>query len=332
MKHLLLLLIALCLVFPGLAQNNPVSQLSISQKLPAELLKSRSVVIINVTQGGGSQNSWEAVAKALHPGLRKAGIDAVAYYELGNVLSGPDATTGFLRDFQQRDIQNIILIDKGSNITLTVAPIGKKGLGLVDAGTPAWQTKAAAPVDAAEALYLAANAEKLHLSNFLIPEVPELFYTTDNITIKKRFFSYPLDLKFDKLAVPRYAFMKTSSSDSLSALKSVMQLYPYEWGVTEPGTAEEVLRMKQGYPYVLLYLYTTQDNLRRFLTYAPNEESPLELQGGPDTGEPLYKFYIRHIPSGDVYAGSSWDASANWQTALNNFLQGLRKEQAANLK
>ncbi|AHM61546.1 hypothetical protein D770_16460 [Flammeovirgaceae bacterium 311] len=327
MKHLLLLVIAVCLLLPVQAQNNPASQLSINQQLPSELLKSRSVVIVDVA---GRQESWEKVAAALHPGLRKAGIDAVAYYELGNVLSGPDATTGFLKDFQQREIQNIILVNKAGNITLTVAPIGKKAL--VDAGTAAWQTKNATPADAAQALYLAANEAKLHLSNFLIPDFPELFYTTDNVSIKKRFFSYPLDLKFDKLAVPRYAFLTSSGSDSLSALKNIMQLYPYDWGVTEPGTTEEVLRMKQGYPYVLLYLHSTQDNLRRFLTYAPNEESPLELQAGPETGQPLYKFYIRHIPSGEVYAGSSWDAAADWQTSLNNFLQGLRKEQASNIK
>ena len=111
-----------------------------------------------------------------------------------------------------------------------------------------------------------------------------------------------------------------------------MQLYPYQWGATEPGTAEETLRMKQGYPYVLLYLHTTQDNVRRFLSYAPDKDSPLELQSGEDTGLPLYKFYIRHIPTGEVYAGSSWDAASDWQTALSNFLQGLRKDQAANIK
>ena len=50
------------------------------------------------------------------------------------------------------------------------------------------------------------------------------------------------------------------------------------------------------------------------------------------SGVPVYKFYIRHIPTGDVYAGSSWDAATDWQTALTNFVQGLRKDQAANLK
>ncbi len=330
MKHLLLFLCVLSLLLPVQAQQNPAAQLKVTGQLPAELLKSRSAVIINFPQGAAGQASWEAVAKELHPALRKAGVDAVAYYELGNILSGPDATIGFQRDFQQRQIQNLVFVDKSAKLTLTVAPLGKTGL--VDAGAPAWQTTAETPQAAANNLYLAANEAKLHLSNFLIPEVAELFYTTDNVSIKKRLFSYPLDIKFDKLAVPRYAFLTTRSSDSLAAINSVMQLYPYEWGITEPGTTEEVLRMKLGYPYVLLYLYTSQDNIRRFLNYAPNEDAPLELQAGPDTGVSQYKFYIRHIPSGDVYVGAYWDAAADWQTALSNFWQGLRKDQAANLK
>lgn len=331
MKQILLLLLAFCLVFSVQAQQQLSSRLKVSQQLPQELLKSRSIVLIDFLQkADGREADWEAVANALHPGLRKGGVDAVAYYELSNVLSGPDATSGFLQDFQQRDIQNVVLAQVGDGVTLSVAPLGKKGL--LDAGAPAWQVKAATPEAAAEALYLAASSSKLHHTNLLIPEVPELFYTTEKINIKKRMFSYPLDLKFDKLATPAYAFMKVHAADSLAALKSIMEQYPYQWGVTVPGTAEETLRMKQGYPYVLLYLHTGQKNLRRFLNYAPNEESPLELQAGPDNGQPLYKFYIRHIPTGDVYAGSSWDAAPDWQTALHKYLQGLRKDQAANLK
>ncbi|EMR04709.1 hypothetical protein [Cesiribacter andamanensis] len=134
------------------------------------------------------------------------------------------------------------------------------------------------------------------------------------------------------MAVPSYPFFGGSGTEAPAALESAMGLYPYQWGLTEAGTAEETLRMKQGYQYVLLYLHTGQENIRRLLNYAPNKEAPLELQAGEDTGEPVYKFYIRHIATGDVYAGSSWDASPDWRTALSNFLQGLRKDQASSIK
>lgn len=331
MKHFLLLLLTLLLLGPVQAQQSPAAQLTVNQQLPAELLKSRSVVIINTAgPGGATQERWEVLAKELHESLRHIGVDPVAYYELGNVLSGPDATTGFLKDFQLRQIQNVLFVEKQGGLTLTVAPIGKKAL--VDPGTAAWKASGGSAQEVVQALYQAASSASLHLSNFLVPEGPELFYTTDNVTIKKRFFSYPLDIKFDKLAIPAYSILKHQGGDSLSAVKAIMQQYPYEWGITEAGTPEETLRMKQGYPYVLLYLHTAQDNIRRFLTYAPDKEAPLELQSGPDPGMPVYKFYIRHIPTGDVYVGSSWDAATDWQIALANFLQGLRKDQSANLK
>lgn len=332
MKHLLSFVFVVCLLWQAQAQqSNPVALLNMNQQLPSELLKSRSVVIINTrAAGGGGQERWEAVAEELHKSLRTIGVDPVAYYELGNVLSGPDATTGFLKDFQLRQIQNVVFVNKQGGLTLTVAPLGKKGL--VDPGASAWQAQGSSADEVVQSLYKAASSASLHLSNFLIPEGPELFYTTDNVTIKKRFFSYPLDIKFDKLAVPKYAMLKSGGADSLTAVKGIMQQYPYEWGLTEAGTPEETLRMKQGFPYVLLYLHTAQDNVRRFLSYAPDKDAPLELQSGPDPGMPVYKFYIRHIPTGDVYIGSSWDASTDWQTALASFVQGLRKDQAANLK
>lgn len=331
MRHLLFILFAFCLLVPAQAQQSPVANLKLSQQLPSELLKSRSVVIINTRAAGApKQERWETVAKEMHAELRAIGVDPVAYYELGNVLSGPDATTGFLKDFQQRQIQNVIFVEKAGSLSLTVAPLGKTTL--VDAGAPAWQARGGSAGEVVKALYQAASSASLHLSNFLIPEGPELFYTTDNVSFKKRFFSYPLDIKFDKLAVPKYAILKSAGTDSLSSVKAIMQQYPYEWGLTEAGTAEETLRMKHGYPYVLLYLHTAQDNVRRFLNYAPDKEAPLELQSGPDPGVPVYKFYIRHIPTGDVYTGSSWDAATDWQIALSGFLQGLRKDQSANLK
>lgn len=330
MRPVFLLLLAMALALPLWAQQNPVAQLKINQQLPAELLKSRSVVIVDLPQqAGGKKQGWEATAKELHQSLRNIGVDPIAYYELGNVLSGPDAIQGFFKDFHQREIQNVIFLHRTNGLSLTVAPLGKKAL--VDPETPAWQSNAATPAALVEALYLAATDAKLHMSNFLIPETPEFFYTTE-LNIKKRFFSYPLDLKFDKMAVPAYPFFGVTGSETPPALESVMGLYPYQWGVTEAGTAEDVLRMKQGYQYVLLYLHSRQENIRRLLNYAPSKEAPLELQAGEDSGEPVYKFYIRHIATGDVYAGSRWDAAPDWQTALNNFLQGLRKDQAANIK
>ncbi|EMR04711.1 hypothetical protein [Cesiribacter andamanensis] len=94
MRHLFLLLLVVGFYGPLGAQSSPVAQLSLNQQLPAELLKSRSVVIVDLP-ATSKKVSWEATAKELHQGLRNMGVDPVAYYELGNVRSGPDAIKGF---------------------------------------------------------------------------------------------------------------------------------------------------------------------------------------------------------------------------------------------
>jgi len=40
---------------------------------------------------------------------------------------------------------------------------------------------------------------------------------------------------------------------------------------------------------------------------------------------PVYKYYIKHIYSGDVYLGTGWDADETWQEALQNHMDNLLK-------
>ena len=41
---------------------------------------------------------------------------------------------------------------------------------------------------------------------------------------------------------------------------------------------------------------------------------------------PVYKFYIKHIYTGNVFLGKKWDAAPTWEEALNNYLDNLRNE------
>jgi hypothetical protein len=298
--------------------------LTITDEFQRDFLRSRTIAIIDAPAAASTEPAWQAIADEVHPILRNASIDVIAYYELQTLLSGPDATRSFLEDIRSRDVANVVVIDKQAGTTLTVAQLGEEEL-LSPTGS-VWQTTAPSPKEAANELSKAVAAAGLFNQNFLIGEVPEFFSKTD-IGFKRRFFSYPLDLKLDRLAVPAYTFT-LSGNDSTAALQSVMQAYPYEWGITEPGTEEDNLRLKQGFQFVLLYLHASPNSVRELLEYLPNEDSQPQLQYTGEDQQPVYKFYIRQIANNEVYMGSTWDASPNWEQALRNFWTALRKDQA----
>ncbi len=315
------------------AQQLDLQQLQLNGQLPENLLNTRSVVLVRSLHAApnAEQEPWKILANKAHPFLKDLGVDAVAYYDWRNVNAGPDATQAFAEAFRQRAIRNVVVVEqKEDRLQLTVVPIGEEG-GLLKAGAPAWQQSGNEISALMNKLRNDVSKAGLQLGNFLIIDRPEFFYTTD-IRLNKRFFSYALDLKLDKLAVPAYEIFVENGADSLSTLKSIMQAYPYEWNITAPETGETDLRLKGGNQYVLLYLHTSPANIRRFLNYGANDEIPLELQADVSDDRSVYKFYIRHIYTGDVYAGTHWDAASSWEEALRNHIQYLRKEQAASIK
>lgn len=320
----------LCLLAP--AQQLSMQQLQINGQLPEDLLSTRSVVLIRSLHKAPNAEvePWKELASQAHPFLKEIGIDAVAYYDWRNINAGPDASKAFAEAFRQRAIRSLVVLEEqGDGFRLTLAPVGEEGL--LQAGASAWQQKGQALPALMENLQKEVSKTGLAVGNFLIIDRPEFFYTTD-IRLNKRFFSYALDLNMDKLAVPAYDIFAEAGTDSLTELESIMGTYPYEWELTDPATEETDLRLKGGQQFVLLYLHTSPANIRRFLDYGKNEEIPLELQADLSDDRSVYKFYIRHIYTGDVYMGTHWDAAPSWQEALKNHIQYLRTEQASNLK
>ena len=41
---------------------------------------------------------------------------------------------------------------------------------------------------------------------------------------------------------------------------------------------------------------------------------------------PVFKFYFKHIDSGNVFLGTKWDADVTWQQALINQIRGMKTE------
>ena len=114
-----------------------------------------------------------------------------------------------------------------------------------------------------------------------------------------------------------------------------MANYPLKFKLTESNLSEKDLR-KQGSLYVLCFIYARDGVAKNLLGYDMSKsESALvsvtypngqqQLKNIPiDT--PVFKFYFKHIDSGNVFLGNKWDADLTWQQALLNQIKGMKAE------
>ncbi|MEJ2003623.1 MAG: hypothetical protein P8X57_01370 [Cyclobacteriaceae bacterium] len=116
-----------------------------------------------------------------------------------------------------------------------------------------------------------------------------------------------------------------------------MKFYPYKWDFVDPGDSEREIR-SDGYQFILHYVHTTGESVRELLEYDAEADSYVSTSiknGEPydvsyDKDLPVYKFYIKHIYSGNVFLGRTYDAAPSWEEALRMYIANLRKELLGN--
>ena len=103
---------------------------------------------------------------------------------------------------------------------------------------------------------------------------------------------------------------------------------------------ERELRQK-GSLYVLCFVHTRGSIAKEILGYDTSKpESAYVAVTYPEGGQqqlknipaetPVYKFYFKHIESGNVFLGTKWDADTSWQQALRNHLMAFKTELKVN--
>ena len=297
-------------------------------QLPEDLLHTKSVVFIDIiNQPGMSGDDWKELAREVHSAFGEMGIDAVAYYYWQDANAGPDATRKLAKELNQRYIENVIYLayhQQNKEYILLMAPFDTEN-PFVDRQKGAFQLIAAAPQTLIRQLDNLVRRGGMEKQNFLVIDVPEFFVGAGNIIRGNRAEGFAQDLKLDQLAVPRFG------TEQDSALVRIMKTYPYEYALVDPERSEDELR-QEGFPFILLSLHTQEATIKEMLGYrsAASEEGKPSQKTKKSTSTssdgPVYKFYVKHIYTGDVYVGDTWDASPSWQTALTNYLRSMKKD------
>jgi hypothetical protein len=324
--------VALTLLLAALTYNATKAQFALDEKkwleqmnlqggLPDKLLSTRTVVFYDFTL-------TDKETLDMQQSLQRTGVDAVAYFELDMLMAGKDVTRAFSDYLNKREVINLLFVEKSEEgfRIITTAYNGKETV--IDKQQGAWSRSNSNLNEVLKELYRASSSQKKQ--NLLINETPETGLKINPILGNRNEF-YAIDLKVDPLAVP-----KTGDEPTDKELEEIFKMYyPLKFKMTEPGTPEKELR-KQGNLYVVCFIRARGVVAKDLLGYDMSKsESALVSVTYPDNQQqlksigsntPVYKFYFKHIDSGNVFFGTKWDADLTWQQALINQIKGMKAE------
>lgn len=289
--------------------------------LPEKLLGTRSAVFYPYTMGIKE-------LKAIQSSFARTGIDAVVYIESDYLAAGRDPSVALAEYLNAREISHIIVFRKEEGTHAVYIAKYNNLANLFEMNESGWYKKHKELDVLLQDLFRTANST-LERENMLINEHPELMMPL-NLFKGRRAEFFAIDLKVDPLAVPKFGD-ETMDRE----LEEIMKAYPFKYKLTEPGLTESQIRQDGSY-YVLRYVYARDKAAQNVLGYdATKSQSAITSITYPDEKAHLknipantmvYKFYFKHIDSGNIFLGTKWDADLTWQQALINQLRAFKAE------
>ncbi|MGB3183827.1 MAG: hypothetical protein WBB45_20710 [Cyclobacteriaceae bacterium] len=334
--------------------------LDYSQDLPESLRNKRTVVFVSA-EGEPADDSklvgWKELADFAHTYFRDAGIDAVAYFSMDEVFSGKDPERMFAERLSTRGVENLVILRRMTyenklQYVLVVTPFAGEG-NYMENGQKAYIASSPNLEPMLKQLVNTIKNSSSELANYLILDRPE-FYGASGIITGEKFLRFNPDLKLDKLAVPEFVSvdmpefvpdneenqkviralekLNEQAGRENESLKANMSAYPFEYKVGDYSKIEDRQIRLDGYQFVLKRLKGPAHTLREMLGYDAEGDTYTTTvwRNGEKTeqeipaNQQVYKYYIKHIFTGDVYLGTEWDAAASWEQALNNHFNNMK--------
>jgi len=310
------------------------------------------------------RGDWRPMAEEAHKTFQKAGIDPVAYYYFEDAISGTEVSNAFASELAARGVKYLITLSnvwikiKGKDserfVIMITAFDGTPEL--MTNGQAAWKTQNKKLDNALNKLLKETTKNRLKKENLLIADYPELFRDFDIIS-NRRSETYSNSLNIEKAAFEGFYVAEIpdnrpggiinnnvakeaerANADAIrnnKQFEALMGEYPYEYSIVTEKPDEQAL-LNQGYQYVVYRLHTAGASIRGILDYEIEEGISdyitIKQSGGTTilrnlpVEAPVYKFYIKHLRTKDVYVGTKWDADETWEEALKNFVFNVKKE------
>lgn len=308
-----------------ISKDDFYARLEHSPNMPEKLLSTRSIVVYPSTM-------TDVELDKIQKSFQETGIDAIAYYDIDLVLAGTDVRRALGFYLNKRTVNNIVFFRKAGNEYSTLITLYNEKTTFVEKGQSAWYAQDPDLEELLKKIYRTAS-NSLTRQNFLINDHPEKELFINPIAGRRSEF-FAIDLKVDQLAVPKFDNEQVDAK-----LAELFAEYPFKYQLTEAGLSERELRSK-GFLYTLCFVHTRGSIARALLGYDVSKPvtafaSVTFAEGQPrftniPAEEMVYKFYFKHIESGNVFLGTRWDAHTEWDEALRNHLTAFKTELKVN--
>ena len=324
-SYLVLFFFTLALTTGYCQEERLVSVLKTAETSPENLLSSRSAVIFD--------NSYKMEElDRIQAAFQQIGIDADFYFDAEKLLAGIDTERAYATYFTTREVKFLLFLTKSADGYSFYATEFNNTMQFVTPGQIAWKISDRRLDEMLQRIYRDSWLREKK-QNFLINDVPELDINVPIIT-GTRAERYPLDLRIDKIAIQKVpdAAMQTE----IDTLLKKYYPFPEKYQVAQIPSDDKDL-VKQGFQFVMLYVKLNGRAAHELLGYDLNKTfataygSVTYPNGTPQVKTisadmPVYKFYIKHLRSGNVFLGTKWDADENLVQALKNHLMQFRTE------
>jgi len=328
-----------------------------SNLIPKDIQSSKTIVVISIQNESSLRGDWKTLAEEAHFYIKKLNIDAVSYFYVDDLIAGHDVQRVINDQMIKRDIKNIFMlsrdkIDGRDQYIGVLTPFNAKP-DFISNNQNSWKSHTSDLEILFRNLARSIDNADLTLENLLIIDFPEYYHGSDLIR-GRRFEVLNTDLRIDRLAVPKYMDLpvpENSENQSTSKMRTmineenkrnferngrieqVMSKYPYKFEIV-PYEYDEKKLLTKGFQFVLMRIGSSGKNVRQLLGYeiSDNVDELITVKKN-DQGEAIvksipidamvYKYYVKHINSGDIYLGEQWDGDDDWQNAMKNHISAI---------
>lgn len=329
--------------------------------IPKDLQTSKSIVVISIQDDDTKvRGDWKTIADQAHFYIRKLGIDAVLYFYIDDLIAGYDVQLAIAAQMNAREVKNIFMLSKdvvnGNDQFIGVLTTYNQRPNFISNNQAAWKSQTTDMEILFRNLARAIDNAALTRENLLIIDSPEYFQGVEIIR-GKRFETFNTDLRIDRIAIPQFidlpipensgdqstekivSLINEENANNLSRnaqLEQLMSDYSYKFAIV-PYEYDEKKLLTKGFQFVLMRINSSGKNVRKMLGYDINDEvdalvtikkdkeQNVSIKSIPIDGM-IYKYYVKHINSGDIYLGEQWDGDDNWQDAFNNHIAAIIKK------
>lgn len=316
-----------------------LSQLKLNQALdPAQdILSTKSLVLISAPVEA-APGEWKNLATEMQTYFGEVGIDAMAYFNSNRQFTTPDFNSDIPKLIKDRKVTNLIFVIMGVENQESIIGIGPYNgkPTLYDQSAVFWSRNFTKIESVFEEMTLRFKTGAFKRSNLLVNDAPEFFDFTEP-SYGANYASFPPELKKKLLGIPTLKVESDKAGSHLliaddfrnpekpaqlvqnrnNALQAVVVDSLMNMQRIDLSTRTEALLRRDGITHILYYVEGDSEYLYDLFRFKGREEVQASY---------LVKFFLKDLRNKNVFLGRSWDASTDWQEALNSFMAQIEQE------